>query len=270
MPVTDDEAELEAEDAEGEEVGEGEESDDPAGETAGGAAVSKKRGRGKSVEAARRRVAAAEEKLPGLREKLDKAEKATGYQSSLERRQAAITKAREKLEKQEKELEDLKESLAKVEEEEARKEELEAAKRQRKADEQDAARDWSVAGTLAVVEERLTLEAGFASKKEKNDSVWERVEVLLKARAAKGDFPASDLGCLERIKRRWHTEESAYRWYCKEVHRYKVSGAPAEDIEKIPRRCAPIEIDLAPYSSTLPLCAHGLHGSRAQALVRHL
>ena len=50
--------------------------------------MSKKRGRGKSVEAARRRVAAAEEKLPGLREKLGKAEKATGYQSSLERRQA--------------------------------------------------------------------------------------------------------------------------------------------------------------------------------------
>ena len=279
MPETDDEAELEAEDAEDEEVDVGEESDSPAGDTAGAAVVSQKRGRGKSIDTARKRVTGAENKLPGLRAKLETAEKATGYQSSLERRQAAIAKARAKLDNQLAAIEGLKQSLKQAEEEAARKEELDEAKRQRKADEQDAAREWSEAGTVAVVEERLSLEAGFASKKEKNDKVWERVEVLLKARATKGDFPASDLGCLERIKRRWHAEESAYRWYCKEVHRYKVSGAPAEDIEKIPRRCALIDgrtYHLSPVTCHLsPRCHCALMACMgrvlgAQALVRHI
>ena len=63
----------------------------------GVAAVPAKRGRGKSVDAARKRVVEAEQKLEKAQCFVDKAKKQTGYKTSEERRKETIDKAEAKL-----------------------------------------------------------------------------------------------------------------------------------------------------------------------------
>ena len=66
----------------------------------------------------------------------------------------------------------LEEKVTEAEEHERAKEAEEDAKRQRRAVEENVAREWSDAGSIAVVDTRIDLESAFASTKSKNDKSW--------------------------------------------------------------------------------------------------
>ena len=86
-----------------------------------------------------------------MNEKLKAAKEATGYERSKQRREAAITAAQEKVDKQKEYIAELEQKAThEAEEDAARKLEQEEAKRRRKAEEEDATRNWSEAGVLAV------------------------------------------------------------------------------------------------------------------------
>ena len=239
-----------------------------AAEPAGG-----KRVRGPSLPAAQKGLAEAEKQLAKAEESFNKAKNATGYEKTKPARIKAIEDAQTRLAQKQAKLEEAKEKLHTAEAAEKDRREAEEAKRQRKLVDDNAGREWTAAGRTNVVQMRLDLEASFASKKTKNDSEWQNVLDLLRMKADRGDFPKSDLegpGGIERVKRCWAKEEHEYRWYAREVQRYKVSGAPREDIDSIPRRCD-FGIELATSNSRpRPLASHCSVRARAKGYDRAL
>lgn len=194
------------------------------------ARVGEKRKRANKMEAARNKVGAAKKKLEEAEKKLKAAQEVTGYGKTAEKRIQKIEAAKKHVDTKLKELDAAKEKVKQIEDAEKAKQEREEAKRQREAEEANAKRDWSDKGTLAVVEARINMQSAFSSRKAKFDQHWADILDLLKLKAQRGEFPASDLegpAPIERIKRCFDKHEKAFRYYSKEYNRYAQSGAEA-------------------------------------------
>jgi hypothetical protein len=203
------------------------------------AAAGEKRGRLPQLEVCARNLATAKETLLKRESDLEKSNAATGYDKTAAKRSEDIAKATAKVAKAKAAVAELEEKHAMIIEAQETRKQAEEVKRQRKLEDENSKRDWSTAGAMALASGRVSLEASFASRKAKNDKSWEQLLDMLTAQSSRGEFPASDIagpGGIERLKRKWSQMEADYRWYAKQVQRYKFSGAPREDIDNIPRK----------------------------------
>lgn len=203
------------------------------------AAAGEKRGRLPKLEVCARDLATAKETLLKRESDLEKVSGATGYDKTAAKRSEDIAKATAKVAKAKAAVAELEEKHAMIVEAQETRKQAEEVKRQRRLEEDNSKRDWSTAGAMALASGRVSLEASFASRKAKNDKSWEQLLDMLTAQQGRGEFPLSDIagpGGIERLKRKWSQMEADYRWYAKEVQRYKFSGAPREDIDNIPRK----------------------------------
>ena len=182
----------------------------------------------------------AREKLAKLEGKLAKTRSACskGYESTRVAREAAIKEAEANVTAQHqlvmkmvKDLEDAQafEEAARLKKEKEAQEAAIAAEIKAKSSDECL---------KAIVQCKLEMDKRFDGKKEKNVKVWPEVHAKYLALIAANDLRAEDALSLEAMEGKYAHELMHFRHYAKEVQRYKQSGASADDVDKIAKRCA--------------------------------
>jgi hypothetical protein len=182
-------------------------------------------------------LSVAREKLAKLEGKLATARSATGYESTRAARDAAVKVADERVKAQSAQVMKLRKDFdeAQIMEQIAREQALAKAAKAALDAEDKAAR--SEACLVTIVECKLAQDKRFDGKKEKNDKIWPEAHANYLRAIADDDLPESDNMSLEAMQAKYAQELQHFRRYAKDVQRYKQSGAPADDVEKIPKRC---------------------------------
>ena len=201
------------------------------------------------IENAKSTLDAALAKLDTLTLKLSALISMTGYSKTSDKRRDDVELASTRVETQKRVIASLTEKLEKVTEATEQKK-LIAEERERSAAlVAEVKKGLSDGAYKAIVDLKTDQDKRFDGKKEKNDNIWPEVHAGYLQKIKNGDLPASDHISLEAMRAKYDKELSHFRWYAKEVQRYKVSGAPADDVDRIPTRCTP------------PACTHSHHAT---------
>jgi hypothetical protein len=162
----------------------------------------------------------------------------TGYASSDASRKLAVDKASEKIQSIEQEIGRAKDRVQECQASEELKQQAAAIKAAKQASDAESKKHISDGAQCAVVQLKIDQDSRFDGRKEKNEKVWKDVHDNYLKLIEVHDLPESDTLNLEGLQARYSKEIAHFRWYAKEVDRYKQSGASADDIEKIQKRCA--------------------------------
>ena len=219
----------------------GEEGDlDDSASTVGQSRLGTKRKRRRSkYEIVQASITESQTKLMKLEAALEKAKAAKGYSITDEKRKESIDLAERKVKSQMQVLEAQLETMQHLEATMALATAEAVEKEEQLRVELEFKREIDPECLKLLVTTRIQMDSEFDGKKLKNHTLWPTVLENLKAKMIKAKIDLVHLVSAGAIEKKWIKERDHFRWYCKEVQRYKVSGAPEEDVAKIPTRCAP-------------------------------
>ena len=205
------------------------------------------------IQSSEAKIITAKAKLSKLEGKLTAAKAATGYGTTVEARRKTVQQLSDQVKAQQlavvalqKHMDDqiaLADAKAQVAREKEKKAALEAEIKVASGD----------ACLVAIVESKMSQDKHFDGKVEKNEKVWkDRVYPKFMRLIENGDLPSTDKMSCDAMQSKYSSELAHFRKYAKDVQRYKQSGASADDVDRIPKRCAPLPNTCAPAPPTLP------------------
>jgi hypothetical protein len=199
-----------------------------------------KKKRKTGIQLSEAKIITAKAKLSRLEVKLTEAKAATGYGATAEVRREKLQQLSDQIKAQQlaigtlqKNMDDaiaLADAKAQVAREKEEKAALEAEIKVASGD----------ACLVAIVDCKMSQDKHFDGKVEKNEKVWkEKVYPKFMRLIDNGDLSSTDKMSCDAMQSKYSSELAHFRKYAKDVHRYKQSGASADDVDGIPKRCAP-------------------------------
>lgn len=193
-----------------------------------------KRARASRLETSLKKLETAQEKLVKITTRLEQAKLKPGYEKTKETREDAIAKLTAQVALQQASVDAARAAHLQNEEAERRRE----AATEKKARDTEERKNLCETAQMLVVETKIAFDKEFESGKAKHDNIWVDVHDLYMRKVKEHELPSSEELTVEVMRAKYNLELHHFRGYCKDVQRYQQSGAPAEDVEKIPRRYA--------------------------------
>ena len=140
-----------------------------------------------------------------------------------------------------------------------------AAEQAKKDAELDAKKIMTDEGICLLVRTRLSMQAKFDNKTDKNDNIWEHVKAKFDEQVKKGKASMSDIRKCSSLKSKYSRELGLFRQYSGKQHRAVASGASREAVG-MPRPALPMPVHSALLLSWLLLaCADAIEDRKTCA-----